>query len=222
MGIFGGTFDPVHNGHLRSAFELLEGLPLSELRLIPCGEPPHRGGPVADGSLRLEFLRLAVGDEPGFVVDDREVVRDGPSYSIDTLESLRGEFPDASICLIIGMDAFLSFDRWHRADEILGLAHLVVAHRPGWTAPDDGPSGEFLRRHRLNDANDLVIETCGRIYVHAVTQLEISSTAIREMMAEGKDPRYLLPEPVRLRMKESACYAAPTGKMTQQKENESE
>ena len=133
IGIFGGTFDPIHYGHLRTAFELLQTLDFEAVRFVPCGDPPHRGVTFASAALRLEMVRAATRDEPRFVVDDRELRREGPSYSIDTLMSLREEFPDRSLCLITGMDAFLGLPTWHRSDEILDFAHMWLH-----TGPDGG------------------------------------------------------------------------------------
>ena len=206
IGIFGGTFDPIHYGHLRTAFELLQILDFEEVRFVPCGDPPHRGVTFASAALRLAMVRAATRDEPGFVVDDRELRRDGPSYSIDTLESLRAEFPDRSLCLITGMDAFLGLPTWHRWDEILDFAHIVVAHRPGWRAPGDGELGELLARRRARSARDLHETLLGSVYIHAVTQLEIASTEIRRLVADGHDPRYLMPDVVREAIRESSCY----------------
>jgi nicotinate-nucleotide adenylyltransferase len=208
IGILGGTFDPIHYGHLRTAFELLQMLRFEEVRFIPCGDPPHRGATFAPAALRLDMVRLATRDEPGFVVDDRELRRAGLSYSVDTLESLREEFPGRSLCLITGMDAFLGLPTWHRWDEILDFAHIIVAHRPGWLAPDEGALGTLLAERRTRDQNDLH-ETCeGSIYVHAVTQLEIASTEIRSLVAGGYDPRYLMPDAVREVIMESSCYTS--------------
>ena len=206
IGIFGGTFDPIHYGHLRTAFEVLQTLDLDEVRFIPCGDPPHRGVTFAPAALRLDMVRLATRNEPGFVLDDRELRRDGPSYSIDTLASLREEFPDRSLCLITGMDAFLGLPTWHRWDEILDFAHIVVAHRPGWRAPDEGTLGALLGERRARRAGDLHEALHGNVYIHAVTQLEIASTEIRSLVAEGYDPRYLMPDTVRAVIMESSCY----------------
>ena len=206
IGIFGGTFDPIHYGHLRTAFELLQTLPLGEVRFIPCGDPPHRGVTFAPAALRLDMVRRATRDEPNFVVDDRELRREGPSYSVDTLVSLREEFSGRSLCLITGMDAFLGLPTWHRWDEILDFAHIVVAHRPGWRAPQDGALGALLAQRRTESAADLRARSRGTIYVHAVTQLEIASTEIRSLVAEGYDPRYLMPDSVRDAILESSCY----------------
>ena len=207
IGIFGGTFDPIHYGHLRTAFEMLQALDLAEVRFIPSGDPPHRQATFADGALRLEMVRVATMGQQGFTVDDREFRREGPSYTVDTLLSLREEHGDVPIGLIIGMDAFLGLTGWHRWEDILGVAHLIVAHRPGWKAPDIGPLGELLVERGTHRISDLHNEAHGRVHVHAVTQLEISSTEIRELVAAGRDPRFLMPDGVRDFILESGCYS---------------
>ena len=208
IGVFGGTFDPIHYGHLRTAFELLQALELEQMRFIPCGDPPHRATPMAPASVRLAMVRAAVGGQTGFVTDERELRHGGPSYTVDTLTSLREEFSDASLCLVIGMDAFLSLPKWHEWREILQLAHIVVAHRPGWRAPDMGALGELLAERRTARVRDLHETRAGAVYVHAVTQLEISSTEVRALIRAGRDPRFLMPDPVRAYILESGCYAA--------------
>ena len=197
IGVFGGTFDPIHYGHLRTAFEMLQALRFVEVRFIPCGDPPHRGHTYAPAEERLCMVRLAIAGQSGFVADDRELRRDGRSYTIDTLTTLRAEFPGRSLGLILGMDAFLGLPAWHRWEELLGVAHIVVAHRPGWKAPDIGPLGELLSEFGTHRVDDLHEATQGRIHIHAVTQLEISSTEIRELVAAGRDPRFLMPDDVR-------------------------
>lgn len=209
MGVFGGTFDPIHYGHLRTAFELLQELRLSEVRFMPCGSPPHRGEPIAGGELRLSMVAAATEAQHGFVVDDRELQREGPSYSVDTLAALRAEYPTRSLCLIVGMDAFLSLPRWYHWREILQLAHIIVAHRPGWRAPDMGPLGELLVDRGTGRVGDLHESRAGSIYIHAVTQLEISSSDIRALIRAGRDPRFLMPDAVRHLIDESGCYRAP-------------
>ena len=208
MGVFGGTFDPVHYGHLRTAFEMLQALRFQEVRFMPCGNPPHRGETFADAELRLEMVRVATTGLPGFVVDDRELKRDGPSYSVDTMSALRAEYPDRSLALIIGMDAFLGLPAWHEWQELLELSHIVVAHRPGWRAPDMGTLGELLAARGTHRVDDLHETSAGRIYIHDVTQLEISSTEIRELVAAGRDPRFLTPDAVGEVIRNSGCYAA--------------
>jgi len=209
MGIFGGTFDPIHYGHLRTAFEMLQALRFEEVRFMPCGNPPHRETPIADAALRLRMVRVATEAQYGFIVDDRELRRDGPSYSVDTLSALRSEFPARSIGLIIGMDAFLSLPKWYHWRKILQLAHIVVAHRPGWRAPDMGPLGELLADRGTHRIDDLHQSEAGHIYIHDVTQLEISSSEIRELVSMGRDPRFLLPDAVREVIETSGCYTGP-------------
>ena len=209
MGVFGGTFDPIHFGHLRTAHELFKALQLSEVRFLPCGLPPHRASPVASAAERCDMVGLALDGQSGFVLDERELDRDGPSYSVDTLESLKDDYPSTALCLIVGMDAFLGLPRWNRWQRIFELAHVVVAHRPGWRVPYRGPLGEILRARRSRDGKELHAVDAGRIYVHPVTQLEISSTEIRDLIRSGNDPRFLLPEKVRQRIKTSECYSRP-------------
>jgi nicotinate-nucleotide adenylyltransferase len=210
MGAFGGTFDPIHYGHLRTALELLEAVGFSEIRFLPTGNPPHRNGTHADAGTRMSLVRAATAGEPRFVVDGRELLREGPSYSVDTLGDLRAEFPQRPISLIVGMDAFLGLAQWHRWERILELAHLVVAHRPGWRAPDSGLLGELLAERRTDRPADLLEMRAGRIYIRAVTQLEISSSAIRELVRSGRDPRFLVPDPVCRLLAELGCYNAAT------------
>ena len=206
IGIFGGTFDPIHFGHLRTAFELLQALRLDEMRFMPAGTPPHREGTVASAAVRLAMVQAATQGQPGFVVEDREIRREGLSYSVDTMRTLRADFPDHSLCLIVGMDAFLGLPKWHQWRELLDLAHLVVAHRPGWRAPSMGPLGELLVDRGTGRIGDLHESHAGCIYIHAVTQLEISSTEVRKLIAAGRDPRYLMPDAVRAIIDETGCY----------------
>ena len=203
IGIFGGTFDPIHYGHLRTAFELMHALRLGEVRFMPAGNPPHREATFADAEMRLAMVKAAIQDQPGFVVDDRETRREGPSYSVDTLSALRADFPTRSLCLIVGMDAFLGLPKWHQWRELLDLAHLIVAHRPGWRAPTMGPLGEMLVDRGTGSIADLHQAKAGRIYIHAGTQLEISSTELRQLIAAGHDPRFLVPDAVCALIKQS-------------------
>lgn len=207
IGIFGGTFDPIHYGHLRTAFEMLQALRFAEVRFVPSGDPPHRGETFAPAPLRLEMVRAATANEPSFVVDDCELERDGPSYTVDTLAAMRQEEPDVPMGLILGMDAFLGLTSWHRWDDILSYAHIVVAHRPGWRAPDIGALGNLISEHGTHRVEDLHEQRDNRIHIHAVTQLEISSTEIRDLVVAGRDPRFLMPDVVRDVIVNSQCYA---------------
>jgi nicotinate-nucleotide adenylyltransferase len=207
IGIFGGTFDPIHYGHLRTALELKVLLDLERVHIVPCANPPHRTAPMSDGALRLRMVQAAIRDEPGFVADDRELVRAGVSYTIDTLASFRAELPGRSLCLLLGMDAFLGLPQWRRWRELTTLAHIVVAHRPGWDVPTTGTLGELLREHRAPGAEELARKAAGFVHVQPVTQLEISSTDLRDSLRAGRDPKFLVPDSVREIIIETECYA---------------
>jgi nicotinate-nucleotide adenylyltransferase len=206
LGIFGGTFDPVHFGHLRTAFELLQVLRLEEIRFIPAGRPPHRGAPSCDAPHRLAMVRAAIADQPGFAVDDRELRRRDPSWTVTTLRELRLEAPERPLCLIVGMDAFRGLPTWHEWQELPRLAHLVVARRPGADLPCEGVLGQLLTERSTRLVDDLHATAAGRIFVYDGTPLEISSTALRELILDGRDPRYLLPDTVRAYIRDTACY----------------
>ena len=215
LGIFGGTFDPIHYGHLRTALELLDSLSLSEVCFVPCGEQPLRSASTASGATRLSMVRAAVAGEARFSVDTRELKRSGPSYSLDTLTGLRTEHAERPLCLLLGMDAFASLPDWYRWRELIGLVHIIVAHRPGWHAPREGDLGDLVREHAAHTPRDLVSARSGRVFVAPVTQLEISATALRASIRAGGDPRYLVPEPVRAIIQQTQCYAGPRGATTQ-------
>ena len=212
IGVFGGTFDPIHLGHLRTAYELLMEFSLTEVRFIPCRVPHHDKAPSASADLRVQMVREAVSAQSGFSVDERELNRAGPSYSVDTLESLRTDFPDQTLTLLVGLDAFLTFTSWHRWQDILQLTHVIVARRPGSTIARSGPVGELLGRRGTRDASDLVRTSAGKIIIHTVTQLEIASSAIRAMAGRGADPKFLVPESVGRIIEESGCYVSQNSK----------
>lgn len=207
IGILGGTFDPIHFGHLRAAFELNELLDLESVLFVPAADPPHRGRPLADAVTRLAMVRAAIEDQPGFIADDRELRRAGPSYTVLTLEELRLAHGARPLVLMLGMDAFLGLATWHRWRELLDLAHLAVAHRPGAWPPVEGELGELLSARRVFRAAELANAPAGRIFVHPGTQLDISSTDLRDALRAGKDPRYLMPEPVRRMIIAKGIYA---------------
>ncbi len=198
IGILGGTFDPVHHAHLRCALELQQTLGLEQIRFVPCRVPPHRGTPFAAADQRLAMLELAVDGQSGFVVDDRELGREGPSYTVDTLLSLREQFGAAvPLCLIVGMDAFLGLDTWSRWQRLTELAHIIVMRRPGPDAASAGPALKALLDERLvDDPQRLRAAPAGGVMLCTVTQMEISGTRIRELIAGGRNVRYLLPDRV--------------------------
>ena len=196
VGVLGGTFNPVHYGHLRSALELVERLQLQQLRLMPCAVPPHREAPGCSAEHRDAMVQLAVAGEPGLACDSRELRRAGKSYTIDSLIDLRDELgDDHSLCLVMGCDAVLGIDSWHRWGELLDWAHIVVIARPGWHLPQSGTVAEWLVAHRLPAAAARQ-RPAGGIIVEELRPLAISATEIRDLLAAGRSARYLLPEPV--------------------------
>ncbi|HEX4299965.1 MAG TPA: nicotinate-nucleotide adenylyltransferase [Gammaproteobacteria bacterium] len=207
IGIFGGSFDPIHFGHLRPALEILDALSLDSMHFIPSGQPPHRGAPAASAGTRLAMLKAAVAGEPRFQVDEREIKRATPSYTFDTLKALRQEHGHDRLVLVLGLDAFLGFTGWHRWKEILDLAHLVVTHRPGWSLQTSGELAMLLQERQVDDAPAMMQHAAGKLMLQTVTQLEISSSQIRETAARGGDLRFLVPDPVRALIQDSHCYA---------------
>lgn len=197
VGVLGGTFNPVHYGHLRSALELVERLQLTQLRLMPCAVPPHRETPTCTAAHRAAMVELAVAGEPSLACDSRELARSGKSYTIDSLIELRQELGEGhSLCLVMGGDAVLAIDSWHRWQELLDWAHVVVIARPGWQLPAAGAVADWLASHHLADRNELRQRAAGGIVIEELRPLDISSTEIRELLAAGRSPRYLLPESV--------------------------
>ena len=203
IGIYGGTFNPVHYGHLRTALEVKELFELEQLRLIPCRLPPHRQQPDADGEQRLAMLTLAIADSAGLLVDRRELDRAGPSYMVDTLASLRAENPDSGLILFIGTDAFAGLERWHRWQQLFDYAHVVVMTRPACQMPE---LSEFLRKRLCEQRGQLQRQTAGSLFFQAVTALDISATAIRELIMAGRNPQFLLPDSVIAYIRQHQLY----------------
>jgi nicotinate-nucleotide adenylyltransferase len=196
IGILGGTFDPVHFGHLRPALEVHEALALEEIRLVPCHIPPHRSEPHASTVQRVAMLEAAVRTCPAFRIDTRELHRDGPSYTVDTLLSLREELGDTGLCLLMGMDAFGELTSWHRWGELIELCHLVIMTRPGADVPAGGELAGFIRGHRVPEADGLRRQPAGLLLFQPVTALAISASRLRQLLAEGLSPAFLMPEAV--------------------------
>lgn len=202
VGIFGGTFDPVHFGHLRLAHEVAGKLKLAEVRFVPSGTPPHRAAPQVEARHRLEMVRLAVAANPQFSVDDREIRRAGPGYSVDTLAAVRAEVgPGRPLAMLLGADAFLDLATWSRWHTLFELAHVVVAHRPGypvdtWQARMPEPLAREYSTRLTHQPLAVHLAPAGGIIVIGIAALDISATGIRDALAEGESPRYLLPDPV--------------------------
>jgi nicotinate-nucleotide adenylyltransferase len=199
IGILGGTFDPIHFGHLRMAQELAGILNLGEVRFVPAAQPPHRAEPLGSAQHRAEMVRIAIAGNPLFSIDTREFERSGPSYMVDTLASLRAELgAGTSLYLLLGADAFLGLPTWHRWRKLFELAHVAVVHRPGSVLDADSPHmspelrAEWLRRYSEYPPTT----PNGTILSCEITALDISASAIRESLIQELSPRYLLPEPI--------------------------
>jgi nicotinate-nucleotide adenylyltransferase len=196
IGILGGTFDPIHFGHLRLALEVQQQLNFNEIRFVPCQSPVLDKTAQATIDQRLAMLQLALADQKNFVLDDREIKRETPSYMVDTLISLREEFPQQTMCLIIGNELFPQLLRWHRWQELLELAHFVIVTRPGFKIDLSKELTTLWQKHEIQDVKLLTTKPNGYLLTVPTTQLVISSTAIREQIAQHKSPRYLLPDSI--------------------------
>lgn len=197
VGLLGGTFDPVHNGHLRIGLEVMHAMSMEELRFIPCADPPHKTSTNADYAQRSAMLKSGIAGVEGFSLDDREFHRQGPSYTIDTLRSVRGELGnDVSICWIVGSDSFQTLDTWHEWEALFEFAHFVVACRPGWQRDAHSEMGKKLADRFVSDPFKLEQKQAGYIMPWQVTQLAISATEIRKKVKNGESPRFLVPDDV--------------------------
>lgn len=211
LAVFGGTFNPVHNGHLRSALELVERLQLDGLGLMPCANPYHRDDPGCDALHRAAMVEAAVAGEPRLYCDRRELRRAGPTYTYDSLLELRAEAGEQRpLALVMGCDALLGLDRWHRWQHLLELAHVVVITRPGWELPESGAVAQWLRQHESSLDNSLARAPAGSVLLCALRPLPISSTDIRQQLADGRSARYLTPEPVLDYIHEHGLYGRET------------
>jgi len=193
IGIFGGTFDPVHYGHLRAAVEVKTLFGLDEVRLLPSAQPPHRLQPVASARLRAQMISLAIAKQPDLVLDTREFNRSGPSYMVDTLQSFHEEFPEQTLLLFIGTDAFNHLSTWYQWQRLFTYAHIVVITRPGFVG---GQLCDFFNDRLVHHAQELAEFPSGKLFFQAITQLDISASAIRNIFANHQDPSFLLPQEV--------------------------
>ena len=199
IGLFGGTFDPIHVGHLRLAEEMREALAIDEVRFVPAGEPWQREPTGASARQRLAMVEAAVAGHPHFRADAQEVERTGPSYTIDTVRATRDAQPDAAVCLLIGADAFVRLDTWNHWRELLAEAHFAVARRPGYAMQSDRMQPELaeqVRARLTEDPGRLHATRGGAIFALEMTLLDISATNIRALLAARRSARYLLPDAV--------------------------
>lgn len=197
VAIFGGTFNPVHNGHLRIAIELAELLEVESLRMIPCALPTHRDAPSASPEQRLEMLKRGIGEQSQLVADDIELRRDGPSYTIDTLRAIRAQIGDSTaLYLCIGMDVLASLDSWRDWQKLTDYCHIVVSSRPGYQLPESGTLAEWISARLCDDLQTLKQSSAGKLHLCTLTMLAISSTAIRHKISAGEKVDYLTPAAV--------------------------
>ncbi|MEO7936400.1 MAG: nicotinate-nucleotide adenylyltransferase [Dokdonella sp.] len=196
LAILGGTFDPVHLGHLRVAWEAAEFLD-SDVHLLPANVPPHRAQPVASADQRVAILRAALRGQDRLILDERELRRDGPSYTVDTLISLRKEIgPTRPIVLLVGADAFSALPSWHRWQELFDLAHIGVLNRAGHEMTESAELSEQVGARRTSSPADLAQRAFGLVIQIRVSALEISATQIRNELAAGREPHYLVPDAI--------------------------
>lgn len=207
IGIFGGTFDPIHHGHLRVALDVQEALALTQVRFIPLNDAVHRDAPLASGAQRLAMLQAATDDCAQLIADDRELRRGGASYTVDTLRDLRTEVgPETPLCLLLGDDAFNGLPHWRAPEQIMTLAHIVVMQRPGHQTADDAQLQSWINSRGSDDPAVLKQTPGGQIFFQPVTQLDISATDIRARTKAGRSARYLTPDTVLKVIAEQQLY----------------
>ncbi|UDG80676.1 Nicotinate-nucleotide adenylyltransferase [Candidatus Hartigia pinicola] len=196
--LFGGTWDPIHYGHLRPVEALAKQLNLKEVILLPNHVPPHRPKPTANPNQRLNMVRLAIQNNPLFTINTRELERNSPSYTIETLSSLRQEIgPEQPLAFIIGQDSFLSIHTWNDWDKLLDYCHLLICLRPGYAVNFRELTMQmWLKKHRVNDLNKLQTASNGYIFIGETPLVDISATEIRKKLISGGECEGLIPEAV--------------------------
>lgn len=208
VAMLGGTFDPVHLGHLRSAVELREALALDRVHMVPAHVPPLREAPGVSATERLSLLEAGIGDTPGLLADGRELEREGPSYSADTLAGLRRDYGEqARLVMALGHDAFLRLGEWHAPERLFELAHVVVIDRPGHRAPLPAALETLIGGREAVDIEALFARPAGGVLrLRLPSRMAISATAVRERLAAGRSVRYLLPEAVEAHIRSRNLY----------------
>ena len=209
IGILGGTFNPIHFGHLRMAQELAEALQLDEVRFIPSANPPHKTAPEVSAEQRAAMVQLAIQNNPLFKLDTRELARTGASYTIDTLISLQEELGgSAALCLMMGSDAFTYLNTWHRWQALIDYCHIILVQRPTSAAQPKLAEelSVLLHDHYTENISDLSAESAGYIHMQKITALDISATNIRAQLKAGDSPRYLMPDSVLEYIKNHGLY----------------
>lgn len=199
IGLLGGTFNPIHFGHLRMAQELADALKLAEIRFIPSANPPHKDEVGVSAEHRAAMVKIAIQSNPLFSLDACELKREGTSFTIDTLISLRESLGgETALCLIMGSDAFIKLNTWHRWQRLLDYAHIVLVQRPDSKPQEKLPAelDTVLHDHYTEQHADLIKENAGFITMQSITEQQISATQIRSLLKHGQSARYLLPNEV--------------------------
>lgn len=194
LGIFGGSFDPVHLGHIKSALALLDQYNFEQIRFIPCQQSPLKEKTFVGAGHRLEMLSIVTRSYDRLTIDDREIRRSGPSYTIDTVKEIHEETQHKKVLvLILGVDAYLDFCKWHNFNEILSFCHVMLLQRSGYTLPNSGCEKELYDAHQTADFTKISSTQNGYIFLSDIEKFDISSTTIRDYILEGKQPKFLLP-----------------------------
>lgn len=203
---FGGTFDPIHNGHLETSSALMKELGIDRLAFMPSAIPPHRAQPEASPEQRLEMVRLACKDYPGFEAEDWELQQRRPSYTAATLAEFSERFPNDTLVFVMGMDSLMSLHRWHKWREIIQYAHIVVMPRSGVPfAPKDKELKTFIKQHRVNDPSHLASAKSGKLYIARTPLIDISATELREQL-HRRPASLAIPKAVYDYIKENKLY----------------
>lgn len=206
IAFLGGTFDPIHYGHLQPAIEIQQALNLQALYLMPNYIAPHKKQSHASTGQRIEMVNLAIQGNPNLQIDTRELQREKPSYTIDTLKLLRQEFPSTPLCFIMGMDSLISFDTWYQYQEILNYCHLIISQRPGWQPHFNKTVTDLVNSHKVDNPQQLHEQLAGCIYFQDTSQLDISSSLIRKRLNQQQSIKGLTPDTVCDYIKEQGCY----------------
>lgn len=206
IALMGGTFDPIHYGHLRCAEEVRVKLGLETLFLLPAGKPVHRATPQASNEQRLEMLKLAQTEFPGLAIDRRELDREGPSYMVDTLQEIRNQSPEKPLLLLIGQDSANELNSWHRWQELFELAHLVILSRPGSNMAYRPELEKQINKRLVDEPEVLITQKTGFVLHFRVTAIDICATTIKSMIRLGRSPHAMLPEQVMAYIRENGLY----------------
>jgi len=209
IGLQGGTFDPIHFGHLRPALEVQMALNLEAVHFIPCAQPVHRDQPVANSTQRCDMIELAIASQPKFKLDSIELELGGASYTVNTLEALKERHPDKGLVLMMGTDAFAKFNTWHQWQRIMQLANLAIMHRPGEPIPQTGEVGQIFRHAWVPNLSELQ----GQIVDVPITQLDLSATALRSYLSQNVSVEFLMPDAVRHYIKRNQLYGMTNPKI---------